>query len=121
MANRPKRVASLIKVEIGSILVRDYSGQTAGFTTVTDVRVTPDLRLARVYISVYGDPDTRTKTMTFLESEKSHIRGMVGSRIRLRFTPELEFLEDTTLETVDRINYLIRKIHRDEDRSPDES
>ena len=59
--------------------------------------------------------------MTFLESEKSHIRGMVGSRVRLRYTPELEFLEDTTLETVDRINYLIKKIHRDEDQSRDDA
>ena len=121
MANRPQRVASLLKEEIGAILVRDYGDRTSGFMTVTDVRVTPDLRIARIYISVYGEADARAKTMDLLESEKSHIRGMVGSRVRLRYTPELEFHEDTTLERVDRINYLIKKIHRDDERPQEES
>lgn len=113
MANRPERVASLLREEIGSILVRDYGGQTRGFTTVTDVEMSADLRTAKVFISVLGSPEVQQETMAMLEGEKGHIRGMVGSRIRLRFTPELQFVHDTTLDRVDRINSLIKKIHDD--------
>lgn len=111
MANRPQRVASLLREEIGSILVREYGDRTAAFVTVTDVEISSDLRIAKVFISILGSKETQVKTMEFLESEKGHIRGMVGSRIRLRFVPELLFVHDTTLERVDRINALLKKIH----------
>ena len=113
MSIRTERVASLIKEEIGAILTREYNDPTLGFMTVTDVRVTPDLRLARVFFSVLGPEKVREKTMRFLEAERSHIRGLVGSRLRLRFVPDLEFRLDTTLDRVDRINALLKEIHKE--------
>ena len=115
MSIRTSRVASLIKEEIGEILTREYSSAPYGFTTVTDVTVTGDLRIAKVYFSVMGTPEVQRKTMERLEGERGHIRGIVGSHLRMRFVPELQFFHDTTMDRVDRINTLIREIHRKDD------
>ena len=114
MSIRTERVASLLKHEIGSILTREYSDRSSGFITVTEVRVTPDLRIARVYFSIFGPGDVRARTMAMLEAEKSHIRGLVAPRLTLRFVPALEFFLDDTMDRVDRINSLIKKIHGDD-------
>jgi ribosome-binding factor A len=119
MSIRTERVASLIKEEIGTILTRDYSDPSFGFITVTDVKMTPDLKIAKVAFSVFGSEEVRAKTMKMLEGKKSHIRGLVGSRMSLKFTPALQFFLDDTLEHVDRINTLIKQIHID-DRKPDD-
>ena len=111
MSIRTERVASLIKEEIGSFLVREYGDNTHGFTTVTDVRMTPDLKIAKVYFSIFGNPDVREKTMAMLEDDKAQIRKLVGSHLRIKFTPALQFYLDDTLDQVDRINTLIKKIH----------
>jgi len=120
MAKRPERVASLLKQELADILMREYADQTPALTTVTDVRVSPDLRIARVYISVYGDAEAKERTMEMLDVEKGHIRGLIGGRVRLRFTPDLQFVRDDTLDRVERINTLIKQIHRDEEGERDD-
>ena len=119
MSIRTERVASLLKEEIGAILVRDYSDRSYGFTTVTEVKMTPDLKIAKVYFSVFGGPEVKARTMAMLKDEKSHIRGLVGSHVRLKFTPALQFYLDDTLDQVDRINHLIRKIHGDSGGTPE--
>ncbi len=111
MSIRTERVASLIKEEVGAILIREYRDRAHGFTTVTDVKMTPDLKIARVYFSVFGPPDARQKTMALLEADKPHIRQIVGSHLRMKFTPALQFFLDQTMDHVDRINTIIKKIH----------
>jgi ribosome-binding factor A len=113
MSIRAERVSSLIKEEVGAILIREYQGQTVGFTTVTDVRMSPDLKIAKVYFSVFGKPEIQEKTMEWLEQEKPHIRGLLASHLRMKFVPALQFYLDDTLNHVDRINTLIKKIHDD--------
>jgi selenobiotic family peptide radical SAM maturase len=66
MSNRPQRVASLLKEELGAVLVKEYAGQLPGFTTVTEVRLTPDLRVARIHVSVFGNAEVRERTLEFL-------------------------------------------------------
>lgn len=117
MSIRMERVASLIKEELGAILIREYSNSSYGFITVTDVRVTADLKIAKVYFSIFGEVAVQERTMAMLEEEKSHIRGLVASHLRLRFTPSLQFYHDNTMDRVDRINHLIKKIH-DEGKTP---
>jgi ribosome-binding factor A len=113
MSIRTERVASLIKHEIGEIIAREYNSPAYGFITVTDVSVTRDLKIAKVSFSIFGTEDIQSRTMEMLEGEKSHIRGLVGAHLRLKFTPELHFYRDDTLSRVDRINRLIKKIHTD--------
>ncbi len=114
MSIRTERVASLIKHELGGILTRDYSDPSYGFITVTDVKMTPDLKIAKVAFSIFGNADVKSRTMKMLEDQKQHIRGLVASRLTLKFTPALQFFLDDTLEHVDRINTLLRQIHQDE-------
>lgn len=114
MSIRTERVASLVKHEIGQILIRDYNDPAYGFITVTDVKMSPDLKIAKVAFSVLGPTGIREKAMRMLDEEKHHIRGLLGSHVRLKFTPALHFYLDTTLERVDRINRIINKIHDDE-------
>lgn len=114
MSIRTERVASLIKQEIGTILTREYSSPEFGFITVTDVQMTPDLKIAKIYFSIFGSSDIQEKTMAMLDGEKQHIRGEVAHRVRLKFAPALQFYHDTTMDEVDKINRLIKKIHSDE-------
>jgi len=107
-------VASLLKEELGALLGREYAGEGLGFTTVTAVNLTADLRQAKIYISVFGAEDQRRRTMEFLEAETPHIRSLLAGRIRLRFMPSLQFILDDTLDRVDRINMLLKQIHRDD-------
>jgi len=118
MSIRTERVASLIREEIGALLVREYRDPSMGFTTVTEVTMTPDLKIAKVYLSILGSAEVRERTMERFKEEKSHIRGLVGSHLRLKFTPSLQFYLDETMDRVDRINNLIKKIHTDGSNGP---
>lgn len=111
MSIRTERVASLIKEEIGAILIRDYRDRSHSFTTVTDVKMSPDLKIAKVYFSVFGGPEARKTTMAQLEGDRPRMRKEVGSHLRMKFTPALQFFLDDTLDNVDRINTIIKKIH----------
>ncbi len=117
MSIRTEKVASLLKEEIGAMLQRDYNRPSLGLTTVVDVRVTPDLRIAKVYFSVYGAEEVRKRTMDVLEKDKPEIRSRLARRIRIRFMPALEFFRDDTLDKVDRINKILKKIHEERDDS----
>jgi len=114
MSIRTERVASLVKEEIGAILEREYRDPAYGFMTVTDVRMSPDLKIAKVSVSVFGNHEVKQQVMEMLNEEKHHIRGLVGSHLRMKFTPSLQFYLDDTMERVDRINSLLRKINDDD-------
>ncbi len=114
MSIRTERVASVIRHELGTIISREYSGGDLGFSTVTEVRVTADLKLAKVYISVFGNNQQRTMTMARLEHEKPQIRALLASHLNMRFTPDLQFYSDTTMDNVENLERLIKKIHDDD-------
>lgn len=116
MSIRTERVASLIKEEMGGILSREFSGTEFGFITVTDVKMTPDLKIAKVYISIFGSPEKQQKTLEMLEEQKQHIRQSVARHVYLKFAPALQFHHDATMDEVDRISKLINKIHEDDDK-----
>ena len=107
---RAERVASLIKEEVSDIISKVLEHESVGFWTVTNVRVSPDLRYAKIYISIYGDKVIQQNTIRKIESMKKTIRQRLGSRLSLRFVPEIEFYLDDTLEHVDRINALLKQI-----------
>jgi len=114
MSIRTGRVASLIKEEIGALLVREYNDPAYGFITVTDVEMSPDLRVAKVYFSVFAKPDVQASTMAMLEEEKGRIRSVVGSQMKIRFIPELHFYLDGTQDRVERLNRIFKQIHKDD-------
>src|SRR5947207_15787534 len=86
-----------------------------GFVTVTGVRVTPDLRLARVFYTALGDDRQRAATRAGLRSASAHLRAAIGKQVRLKFLPELRFEEDASIEQAARLDDLILRLHRGED------
>lgn len=114
MSIRANRVAEQMKKELGDIIGRKLKDPRIGFVTVTDVEVTGDLQQAKVFLSVLGDEEKQGKTLEVLEKAKGFIRSEVGNRIRLRKTPELEFLWDESLAYGARIDELLHDIREDD-------
>jgi len=85
-----------------------------GFVTVTGVKVTPDLRHAHVFYTAMGDEGARRGTAAALRSAAPHLRRVIGHQVRLKVLPDLEFEEDATIDTANRIEQLIEQLHRDE-------
>jgi ribosome-binding factor A len=93
--------------EVLSAAVSDLKDPRVGFVTVTDVRTTPDLRRARVYVSVLGDDAARTATLDGLASAHGVLQGRIGRELRMKRTPTLEFVYDDTAERADRLGRLM--------------
>lgn len=81
-----------------------------GFVTITGVDTSPDLRTARVYYSVLGTPEEHASCAEGLDAATGHIRGEVGHRVRLKYTPALVFVADTGIEEGARMTKLLREI-----------
>ncbi len=110
---RPSRVSEEFR-EILAEEIPKLKDPRVGFVTVTGVSVTPDLRRARVHYTTLGDERDKRATRAALGSARGHLRKVIGRQVRMKVLPELEFEEDETLGTVDRIETLIKKIHEDE-------
>jgi ribosome-binding factor A len=80
---------------------------------VTEVKVSPDLRHARVLISVFGSTEEKRQTLDALTGATGFIRRQIGSRIRLRYTPELTFDYDESVERGDRMMRLIEEVSKE--------
>jgi ribosome-binding factor A len=81
---------------------------------VTGVTVTPDLRRARVFYTSLGDERARRATAAALRSARGHLRRVIGHQVRMKVLPDLEFEEEETQESGDRIDTLLRELHREE-------
>ncbi len=114
MSIRTERVAQLIKHEISEALTTRIETVGYGLLTVTEVIVTPDLRLAKIYVSHFRSGKSNEEVMAFLDEHAKELRMGVGRAVRLKFTPELRFYIDQSLEKAERIEELIRQIHEDE-------
>jgi ribosome-binding factor A len=110
---RPKRVAQLIQKEINAILQKQIKNAQLGFVTITEVKVTDDLQQAKVYFTVYGSEQEKISTEKLLKKMTSFVRYHVGQRISLRYTPEIVFQYDETIERAARIDELINKIQEE--------
>jgi ribosome-binding factor A len=113
MSERLARVSEELR-EILALEIQRLKDPRLGFVTVTGVRVTPDLRRARVFYTVLGEERDHKATRAALRSARSHLRAIVGHEIRIKVTPELEFEEDDAAEQGKHIEALIAKIHQGE-------
>lgn len=109
---RSTRLSLLIKEEVADIILRKVKDPRLGFVTVTDVKMTEDLKLARVYISVFKE-DEEGRSLEIINSAKAMIRVELAKRIRVKFIPTLEFRIDSSIETGSRIDQLLREIRGD--------
>ena len=87
-----------------------------GFITLTRVKVSPDLQLARVYYTTLGDDDARRQTARALERATGFFRRHLGERVRLRRVPELQFQFDESVGHQDRVEQILRELHEEDER-----
>ncbi len=112
---RSQRVGDLVREEVADIIMYRLKDPRIGFVTVTGVDMSPDMKNARVYVSVLKEED-RELTMEILNSSKSFIRSLLSKRLRMKFIPTVEFRFDTSIEYGYKIDKLLKEIKdRDED------
>jgi ribosome-binding factor A len=106
---RSARVADQMQREISTLLLREVKDPRIGFVTITEVRLSDDMRNARIFFSVLGDPKAKQKALDGLRSATPFIQREVGHALGLRFTPELLFSLDESAERGVRMEALIRE------------
>jgi ribosome-binding factor A len=105
---RAERVERLAREVLGEAL-QDLKDPRIGFVTVTSVKMSPDLRQAKVFVSVLGADEAREVSMQAIRHAVPHLRATLGREIRLKYLPSLEILEDTTAAYGERIEQLLRE------------
>jgi ribosome-binding factor A len=106
---RARKLADRIRVIVAEMLETRVKDPRLGFVTVTDARITRDLREATVFYTVYGDEAERADTATALESAKGVLRTEVGRQTGVRFTPSLTFVADALPDNARHIDDLLER------------
>lgn len=107
-SSRIERVAGLIRDELAGLLGRDVDEVRQALVTITGVALTPDMRLARVYVSIFPDSADSEGILSALSRRRGRLKGDLGRRLRLRHIPDLEFRLDDTARRSKRIEELLR-------------
>lgn len=108
---RVERVNQQVKREIGVIIQQDLGDPRLQFVTITKVDVSRDLRSAKVHYSVLGDADQADAAQKGLERAKGMVRRLLGQRVNMRYTPELFFSYDESIQISARIEKTLKEIH----------
>ncbi|MBT8378346.1 MAG: 30S ribosome-binding factor RbfA [Ignavibacteria bacterium] len=112
---RVDKVEQLIKEQISHIFLNKLNNLQLGFVTITNVKVSSDLKTAKIYFSVL-EKERRHVVLEKLEFNRGQIRTELAHRIQIKFVPELKFFIDDTLDYVEKIEGLLNKIHKQNDR-----
>ncbi|TAL70045.1 MAG: 30S ribosome-binding factor RbfA [Bacteroidetes bacterium] len=113
MSVRAEKVGSVIKRAIAEPVARLAAEHSAGFVSVTSVKLTSDLQIAKVYLNVFGGKLTPAQFLPIIDDKRGMLRKLIGSKVRLRFTPELRFYIDDTYEQMQHIQTLLDSVHQD--------
>lgn len=113
---RQKRVSSLIKEELGRLLIELIQGSSSGLITITRVEVSKDLKTAYVYFSLYGYEE-KEKIFDLLEKRKGFLRKSIASKVKLKYNPELIFSLDPTPGYEEKIDKIIKNLKENENGS----
>lgn len=113
MTVKAEKIAGIIQKEISEIIQFQLKDPKIGFITITDVTVTNDLSIAKVYVSFLGQKPREEAGMKGLNRSKGFIRSELAKRLKMRKVPELHFFIDDALERGNRIEEIIHKIHNE--------
>jgi ribosome-binding factor A len=117
--SRPARIGEEIRQELADLLSREVRDPGIGFVTVTHVKVSADLQVARAYYTTLGDDAQRRLTAKALERAKPFLRQRLAAHLRLRRAPELAFQYDESIAREERIETLLQEI-RESPKPPEE-
>jgi len=115
LGHRPDRVGDQIRQDLSEMLTRgDVRDPGIGFITLTSVKVSPDLQVARVFYTSLGDAKARADTAKALKRATPFLRRQIGARLRLRRVPQIEFRFDEAIQHQDRIEQILRDLHQED-------
>ncbi len=117
MTRRTERVNDLLREEISRLVLRELHDPALqhGLISITEVEVSPDLRHARVYVSVMGSEDERTGVFQALERARHFMERELSRRLKMRQTPELMFRQDDSIERGVRLTQLIKEVAKEQE------
>src|SRR6266851_2969145 len=111
---RIERLNEQLRVDLSELIGREVKDpRLSGLVTVTSVDLSPDLRHAKVYISVFGTDDDRTHSLSALRSASGFLRSQVAARLTTKRAPDFQFLLDASIERGERIMQIIREVERE--------
>lgn len=108
-STRMQRMSRLLKEELSRIIREEINDPRLGFISILDVQMTPDFRIAHVYVSVYGTPEQQNDSIAVLDRASRFLRGVLGNQVEMRYTPELHFHLDRSIERGARIFELLKE------------
>ena len=117
-SHRAERLADELRMQLGQLISR-MRDPRVGFATVTGVRLSPDLRHARVQVSVLGGEEAQQQSLRCLEAARRYLRHELAEHLALRFTPDLMFELDRGFEHTSRVEKLLRRARKKTARSPE--
>lgn len=109
---RADRVSDLLKKEIAQMLLKEIKDPRIGFVTITDVKVSDDLRFASVFFSIVGSDRELEETTRGLNSASGFIKKKLGKRLRMRYIPNIVFKFDSSLEYGSHIDSILKNLKR---------
>ena len=112
MTHRAERLQEFLKAELSQIIQHLLKDPRIGFVSITDVEVAQDLRHARIFVSVLGDDLAKEQTMAGLRSAQGFMRAEIARRMQTRYTPEIAFKLDQSIERGTRVVTLIRDVSK---------
>jgi ribosome-binding factor A len=110
--SRPERVGDQIRAELSELIARQVKDPAIGFVTITYVKVSADLQVARAYYTSLGDAEAQRNTARALERARPFLRHQIAQRIRLRRAPEIKFQYDDSIAREERIESLLQEIRQ---------
>ncbi|HEV2762366.1 MAG TPA: 30S ribosome-binding factor RbfA [Pyrinomonadaceae bacterium] len=116
---RPEKLAELIREEIMQIVGFELDDPRVASVAVTGVRVTDNLRDARVFVTVEGTDEEKRAALAALHKAAPYVRRQLGTSLNLRYTPELHFVRDTVEESANRVEELLAGLKQDEPPAAD--
>ncbi|MGD9763091.1 MAG: 30S ribosome-binding factor RbfA [Candidatus Binatia bacterium] len=117
MSRRTERVAEAIQELVARLLLREIKDPRIGLVTITGVRISPDLRQARILFSSLGDADVRAQSLAGLQSAAGFVRSQIARQLNLRVAPQVRFEFDPSLEQAERVLRLLKDPPTEDEQS----
>jgi len=117
MSVRAERVAEEIKHKLNTAMSKDLMELHVGLVTISRVIMSPDLRLAKIYLTLLGNKEPADKCLEKINIRKKHIRFLLAKQIDIKYIPDLNFYYDDTLDYAEKINKLLNEVKKEDNNS----
>jgi len=121
MSLRLQRVRELLKREIGEVIRRELPVAEAGLININDVMVSGDLHSALVYVGIFGTDAQKKHGSALLQKERKRIQGLVGNAVVLKYTPQLKFIVDDSIERGNRVLEILEELGKSSSPEPQQT